>query len=113
VVESLGTTVVSENNATDDFTVALTSPIAANVLIEVTTSNPFEVRVLSSMYLTFTPTNWNVPQTVTVIGIDDWFWDGDQWANITIRVLDIYSDDRYDGLFRNVQVRNVDNEFIG
>lgn len=113
VVESLGSTVVSEGNTTDDFTVALAAPIGANVLLEVTTSNPFEVRVLSSMYLTFTPADWNVPQTVTVIGINDLFGDGDQWATITIRVLDIYSDDRYDGLFRTVLVRNVDDEIIG
>jgi hypothetical protein len=113
VVESLGTTVTSEDNTTDDFTVTLASAIAANVVIEVTTSNPWEVGVLSSMYLTFTPANWNVPQTVTVVGIDDFWFDGNQWANITIRVLDIYSDDRYDGLLRTVQVLNVDNEIIG
>jgi hypothetical protein len=113
VVESLGTTVVTEGYTTDDFTVALSAPVAANVVIEVTTSNPWEVGILSSAYLTFTPANWNVPQTVTVVGINDFWFDGDQWATITVRVLDIYSDDRYDGLFRNVQVRNVDDEIIG
>ena len=50
---------------------------------------------------------------VTVVGINDFWFDGDQWATITVRVLDIYSDDRYDGLFRTVQVRNVDDEIIG
>jgi hypothetical protein len=104
---------VSESNTTDDFTVALAAPIGANVVLEVTTSNPFEVAVISSTYLTFTPSNWSVPQTVSVIGIDDFFWDGDQWATITVRVLDAYSDDRYDTLFEEVLVRNVDNEILG
>jgi hypothetical protein len=113
VVESGGSTVVSEANTTDAFTVALSAPIAANVVLEVSTSLPWEVQVLSLAYLTFTPGNWNVPQTVTVIGLNDFFSDGDQWATVSVRVLDIYSDDRYDGQFRNVLVRNVDNEIGG
>ena len=50
---------------------------------------------------------------VTVIGIPDFWRDGDQWATITIRVLDAYSDDRYDTLFQTVQVRNEDAGLIG
>ncbi|MGE0158632.1 MAG: Ig-like domain-containing protein [Gemmatimonadales bacterium] len=113
VVESGGSTVVTEGNTTDAFTVALAAPIAANVVLEVTSTTPWEVGVISSMYLTFTPGGWNVPQTVTVIGIDDFFLDGDQWATIVVRVLDVYSDDRYDTLYRNVLVRNVDDEAVG
>ncbi len=113
VVESMGTTVTSENNTTDDFTVALAAPITANVVVEIATSNPWEVAVQSAAYLTFTPANWNVPQAATVIGINDFFFDGDQLVTVTVRVLDIYSDTRYHGLFTNVTVRNVDNELIG
>jgi hypothetical protein len=113
VVESLGTTVVSERNTTDDFTVALAAPIAANVIVELTSSNPWEVGILSSMYLTFTPATWNVPQSVTVVGINDVWFDGDRQAIVTIRVLDTYSDDRYDRLVTTVQVLNVDDEVGG
>jgi hypothetical protein len=69
--------------------------------------------ILSSAHLTFTPANWNVPQTVSVIGIDDFWFDGPQWTTITVRVLDLYSDDRYDMLVRYVPVQNLDNEIIG
>jgi hypothetical protein len=113
IVETLGNTVVSENNTTDDFTVALAAPIATNVVLEVVTTNPFEVGVISAANLTFTPANWNVPQTVTVIGINDFFFDGDRQAPVTVRVLDLYSDPRYWGIARNVLVTNLDNELIG
>jgi hypothetical protein len=113
VIESGGTTVVRETNTTDDFTVALAAPIVSNVVLEITTSDLAEVGVLSSMYLTFTPGNWNVPQTVTLVGILDFWRDGDQWVTITIRVLDFYSDDRYDTLFTTLQVLNVDTGLIG
>ena len=110
VVESDGSTVVSENNTTDDFTVALAAPIASNVVVEITSSNLWEVGVMSTMYLTFTPAAWNVPQAVTLVGINDFWRDGDRLVNVTIRVLDFYSDDRYDGLSKVVVVRNIDND---
>jgi hypothetical protein len=113
VLESGGTTVVRETSTRDDFTVALATPIVSNVVLEITTSDPGEVGVVSTRYLTFTPVDWNVPQTVTVIGIPDFWRDGDQWATITIRVLDFYSDDRYDTLFETLQVLNEDAGLIG
>ena len=82
-------------------------------MIEVVTTNGFEVGVLSAAYLTFTPANWNVPQTVTVIGINDFFFDGDRQVPVIVRVLDIYSDPRYATLARSVLVTNLDNELIG
>lgn len=114
VVESGGTTAVRETGTRDDFTVALAVRITANVVLEITTSDPGEVGVVSTTRsLTFTPDDWNVPQTVTVVGIPDFWRDGDQWATITIRVLDVLSDDRYDTLFETVQVRNEDAGLIG
>jgi hypothetical protein len=113
VVESLGSTVVTESFTTDAFTVALAAPIASAVVIEVVSNVPWEVGVLAPTVLTFTPGNWNVPQTVTVMGINDFFFDGDQLVTVTARVIDILSDDRYDSLYRDVVVRNVDDELIG
>jgi len=113
VVESMGTTVVSEGYTTDDFTVALAAPIASNVVLEVTTSNGWEVAVISAPYAAFAPANWNVPQTVTVMGVNDFWFDGNQQVTVTVRVLDVYSDARYHGLFRTVTVWNLDDEITG
>jgi len=60
--------------------------------------------------LTFTPENWNVPQTVTVTGVDDLAEDGDvAYAIITAAATS--SDPAYNGLdASNVSVTNLDDE---
>ncbi len=79
VVESGGSTTVSEDpSVTDTYTVRLNSQPLTNVVVRATA--PAGVQVdgpaagrtwLSQLDLTFTPSNWNTPQTVTVRGQND------------------------------------------
>ena len=62
--------------------------------------------------LTFTPTNFNIPQTVTVTGVDDLDADGSQFSDVTISVDPANSADEYDLVNDAViQALTMDNEF--
>ncbi|WP_341740029.1 SBBP repeat-containing protein, partial [Microcoleus sp. CAWBG640] len=67
IVESGGSTNVAESGTTDTYTVVLTNQPTANVAIALNTGT----QILSIAGLSFTPTNWFVPQTVTVSAVDD------------------------------------------
>src|SRR5947207_1262259 len=69
VVPTVGL-VTTEAGGTATFTVVLTSQPVANVVVPVSSSNVAEGTV-SPTSLTFTAANWNVAQTVTVTGVDD------------------------------------------
>ncbi len=58
------------------FTVALTSKPLADVSLTLYSNNTSEGTVFPSS-LTFTPGNWNLPQAVTVTGVDDQLVDGE------------------------------------
>ncbi|WP_286746315.1 Ig-like domain-containing protein [Roseivirga sp. UBA1976] len=88
---------VSEVGTTDDFTVVLTAEPASNVVINITSGDTGEATVDASS-ITFTPTNWYTPQTVTITGEDDSDLDGDQTTTITLSVDDASSDDDFDAL---------------
>ncbi len=94
IVESGGNTVVDESGTTDTFTVVLTTPPASNVVLDVRSSDTGEVAVVTPQ-LTFTPANWNVPQTVTVQGVIDGRIDGKQTRNVTVSVNQQASDAAY------------------
>ena len=64
--------------------------------------------------LTFTNTNWNTPQTVTVTGVDELFVDGTQTFNITVSIVDISSDDAFDAVAdQTVSTTTTDNDVAG
>ena len=65
----------SEPSGRETFTVVLDSEPTADVTIGLSSSDPTE-GMLSLNSLTFTPGNWNTPQTVTVTGVDDQIDDG-------------------------------------
>ncbi len=83
LTESGGNTVVQESGTTDDFTVVLDAQPTANVTFTISSDDATEASV-SPVSLTFTPANWNIPQTVTVTGVDDAVNDGDVMSNITV-----------------------------
>src|SRR5262249_16706573 len=68
--------VTTEAGGTATFTVKLTSQPTANVTIPLSSNNTAEGTVFPAS-LTFTSANWNVAQTVTVTGVDDFIDDGD------------------------------------
>ena len=80
ITESGGSTDVIEG-ATDTFDIVLNSAPTDNITITVTTPNTGDILISSgggslsadntTLTLTFTPSNWNTPQSVTVTGVED------------------------------------------
>jgi hypothetical protein len=104
--------VTSESGGTDSFSVVLTSqPQGSDVTIPVSSSNPGEGNV-SVTSLTFTGTNWNVPQIVTVTGVDDTVLDFTQSYTIVLGPA-TSADPDYSGMdAADVSAVNLDNETI-
>jgi hypothetical protein len=102
----------TEPGADASFTVVLDNPPAAAVTIPLSSSDPGE-GTISPASLTFTPADWNVPQTVTVTGVDDSEDDGH--VAYTILTGPASSGDlTFHGLDpADVSVINADNEVRG
>ena len=99
----------SEAGGMDTFDVVLDMQPTADVTISITSNDTTEGTVdLSS--LTFTSSNWNVAQTVTVTGVDD--SDSDGAVNYTIVTgAAVSTDSNYNGLNgQDVTVSNKDDE---
>jgi hypothetical protein len=108
-VAGLGTT---EAGGTASFSVVLKSEPTADVVIPVASTDPTE-GTLSAASLTFTASDWNVPQTVTVTGLDDLVDDGDIVYSVVTGA--VASDD---GMYAtidpaDVAVTNADNDAAG
>ena len=112
IVSPAGSPFTSEAGGSTTFTIRLISQPAANVSIALLSSDPGE-GVPSTSAVTFTPSNWNSPQTVTVIGVDDGQDDGD--IGYTIRTNPSSSSD---ASYNNIDAAdrtfsNVDNDSAG
>ena len=109
VVAPISGLVTTELGGADTFIVLLDSQPTDNVLINLESSNLGEGTISSSSLL-FTPTNWNIAQTVIVTGVNDAIDDGD--VGYTIITHAAVSDDlNYSGLNGNdVSVVNEDND---
>lgn len=106
----------TEAGGSATFTVALSTQPSADVSIALSSSNPSEGTVSPSL-LTFTPSGpggvWNVPQLVTVTGVDDEIDDGNVMYTILTGAA-TSSDPTYDGFDpADVSVTNVDNDAAG
>lgn len=101
--------VTSETGTAATFTVVLTSQPTASVSFALSSSDTTEGTV-SPASVDFTTGNWNVPQTVTVTGVDDAMSDG----NIPYTILvaaGVSADSMYNGFDpANVSVTNTDND---
>lgn len=99
--------ITTEAGGTATFTVVLNSQPTGNVTLSLTSSDSGEGTVAPGS-LTFTPGNFDRPQTVTVTGIDDSIPDGDIAYTIQTQAA-TSSDPNYDGLNPpNVRVTNQD-----
>ena len=97
-----------EDGTADTFKVKLAGTPSANVSIALASSDTTEGTV-SPTPLTFTSTNWDTDQTVTVTGVDDTDQDGDQSYEITFAVTSTDTD--YNGItVPPVKVTNIDDE---
>lgn len=100
---------VSETGTTATFAVTLGSQPASNVVLSVA-SNDIGEATVSPNTLTFTPSNWNMPQIVTVTGVDDQMRDGDTVSTVTVSVVDASSDDSFNDVAdATVSVTTIDN----
>lgn len=104
-----GNTLEAGNGAT--FTVVLNSQPTETVSVSLTSDNTSE-GIVSTPTLAFSPNNWNTPQSVTVIGVDDAVDDGDITYNI---ITNVTSDDpTYNTLTPvGVALTNIDNDGPG
>ncbi|MEY4177826.1 MAG: hypothetical protein RLY70_1400, partial [Planctomycetota bacterium] len=99
----------TEAGGTASFTVVLAAAPTANVTIPVSVSNSAEGRVNVSS-LVFTTTNWSVPQTVQVTGMDDAIDDGNVLYNVVLGAA-TSTDSRYSGINpADVTFTNIDND---
>jgi len=102
----------SESGTSDVFTVVLLSQPTANVTIAVNSGDPTEGTVVPTT-LTFTPTDYNVPKSVTVTGVDDATADGNQTYQVLLAPA-VSADPSYAGIDpANVTVVNTDNDAPG
>lgn len=114
VTETDGSTEVNEGNSTDTYALSLASRPSSDVTVNIApvlnTSVPPTGQVVTNVSsVTFTPLNWNTPQTVTVSGFNDSTVEGDL---TTLIYHTLQSNDRsYHGLRTTpVSVMVVDND---
>lgn len=101
----------TESGGTTNFTVTINGypKMTNNVVINVSSSDTAE-GTISPPTLTFTPADWNVPQTVTITGVDDGVADGTKPYNVNLSTT-TSSDLSYNGLVAgSVSAINFDNE---
>ena len=101
---------VSESGTNATFTVVLDTQPTADVTIALASDDTGESSV-SPESLTFTSSDWNTAQTVTVTGVDDVLIDGDQSSTITLTPSS--TDTNYNNLTPpTVSVTTTDNDTL-
>lgn len=108
-ISPLAGLITTESGGTDTCSIHLTSIPTADVVINLSSSNPLEGTVSPSS-LTFTPANALVPQVVTVTGVDDLALDGAQPYSIVTSTC-VSTDPAYAAIDpSDVGCTNEDNE---
>jgi hypothetical protein len=110
---------VSENGDTSSFDIVLNAPPTANVTINVSVDDPLEGTIIfpfagANGIITFTPLDWDTPQTIIVSGVNDNIADGNQPFNVVLGVT-ASGDTNYGGIFNppDVAFTNVDDDHAG
>ena len=104
--------VTSESGQTATFSVLLNTQPAGDVVIALWSSDVSEATVAPGA-LTFTAANWNTPQRVRIIGVDDALEDGAQAYTIVTAAAQS-TDRRYAGLDApNLAAANSDDDAPG
>ena len=107
---SKSTVTVSEDGTTAAFQVTLGAKPTAAVIVNIASTNTAEVAV-SAATLTFSPANWDIPQSVTVTGVDDGVTDGTQNVDVTLSIDVAASSSEFRfSPSETVDVLNADNE---
>ncbi|MEQ1829297.1 MAG: retropepsin-like aspartic protease [Pirellula sp.] len=117
VTESGDITSVSESGVTDTYQVALSQAPTANVRVNLVTAIGNQISAVSqanptNAFLDFTPTNWNVPQTVVVSAINDSA--EESLHRSYVKHISSSTDTRYQNVgMPRVIVNVIDNEAAG
>ena len=112
IVELEGSTEVDESGDTDTFTVVLNAQPSSNVVLSISSSDTGEATVTS--LLTFTSSNWDTAQTVTVTGVDDDIIDGSQNSTLTLSIVPAITDDDFDAVAdQTITVSTTDDDVAG
>jgi|GEM_PF-1859533 len=107
IIQPTSGLVTTEAGGTASFSAVLATQPIANVSFNLSSSDPTE-GVVNVSTLTFTPANWNVPQTVTITGVPDGIPDGDIFYSI-LTSQTTSTDRNYNGKSpANVSVLNLD-----
>ena len=107
-----GLTQVSEPGTSDTFSVVLNSkPVTGQrVTINISVDDSGELST-NRRRLFFNRSNWNVPQTVTVSGVDDSLYDGTTFTKITASIDQTRSNPEYHSVAdQSLVAANFDNE---
>jgi hypothetical protein len=108
ITPTSGGNAVTEGGATDSYTVALSSSPTSDVIVSGTPNSQVGI---SPSSLTFTSTNWNSPQTVTISAINDNIAEGIHSGSISYAVTS--ADLTYNGIaVTPLSVSITDNDFM-
>ncbi|MCU0457952.1 MAG: gliding motility-associated C-terminal domain-containing protein [Bacteroidales bacterium] len=111
IVVNPGTVTVAENG-TATFTVSLSAaPPSGSVVVDLV-SNNISVATINIAQLTFTTANYNIPQTITVTGVNN-NTVPDVSTTISLAVNDALSYDGYDGVTATVTVNVTNDDLAG
>lgn len=102
----------TEAGTSATFTIVLDTEPTNDVTIGIS-SNDLSEGIVSPSEVTFSPTDWFTPQTVTVTGVDDDIDDGDKSFR-AVTAPAVSSDPKYDGLnAADVTIINKDDDAFG
>ena len=102
-----GNTIVTEGGQTDSFSVVLTQPPVSNVTTQILPGNELSV---DTQTFTFTPSNFDIPQSVTITAIND--SDGEGQQSVSLQVVASSDDPVYDGVARTLSVTVIDDDLV-
>ena len=112
ILSTVSGTLAEGSSQSAQVSVVLTAAPLTNIIIDLQSLDATEVSVETAS-LTFTPSNWNVAQTVSLTTVDELLVDGTQTVSITATVNGS-SDPAFTGLAsQTVSVDNADNDIPG
>jgi hypothetical protein len=111
-IDASGVVPLLESGTSVMFTVVLTAQPSGDVTLPIVSADETEGTVSPSS-LVFTPANWNIPQVVTVTGVDDGIDDGDMFYNVNLGPA-TSTDEAYNGLVGpSLLFQTVDDDTAG
>ncbi|MBD3359631.1 MAG: hypothetical protein GF365_02920, partial [Candidatus Buchananbacteria bacterium] len=109
IYESADITRIIEGGITDQYSLVLNSAPSSDVTVNLSYAS--DQMTASSDTVTFTPLNWDTPQTITVTAIDDEYVEGLEQRTISHAVNS--TDPNYNGmLVSDIEVNVLDNNFL-